>query len=179
VKTPLQQKRILAGQCPLCGKEAAPYRLCYDHRQEERLVRCLKRGEKYEYFNSEKRADGKRYWTVGKKADDPATREHMRKWSVPIILPETDRRGRPRLRGIPVDVEATLIAVVTRIGRPCTIEEISEAWGRLRDRRSSPLPSDLATIIAAKDKRERKMARRRKSLMTDDSRREESGAVKQ
>jgi hypothetical protein len=162
VKTPLQQQRILAGQCPLCGKEAAPFRLCYNHRQEARLVRCLKRGEKYEYFNSEKRADGKRWWTVGTKVHDPDTKREMSKWSIPIVLPETDRRGRPRLRGISVDIEATLVAIVTRIGRPCTIEEITKAWGRLRDRRSSPLASDLATIIAAKDKRERKLARRLK-----------------
>jgi hypothetical protein len=160
MKTPLQQQRILAGQCPLCGKEAAPYRLCYTHRQTLKLDRMLKRGEKHEYFNSEKRSDGKRYWTVGTKVDDPAVQERMAKWSTPWHLPETDRRGRPRLRGISVDVEATLVAVVTRIGRPCTLEEITEAWGRLRDRRTSPLPSDLATIIAAKDKRERKMARR-------------------
>ncbi len=160
MKTPLQQQRILAGQCPLCGKEAAPYRLCYTHRQTLKLARLLKRGERLEVFNSEKRSDGKLYWALGKKHGDAAASQQLDKWQTPWHLPETDRRGRPRLRGIPVDVEATLVAVVTRIGRPCTIEEITEAWGRLRDRRSSPLPSDLATIIAAKDKRERKMAKR-------------------
>lgn len=159
MKTPLQQQRILAGQCPLCGKEAAPYRLCWDHRQLARLDRVLKKGERYDFFNSEKRSDGKRYWTVGKKNDD-ATLALVSRWSTPIILPETDRRGRPRLRGISVDVEATLVAVIRRIGRPCTIEEISAAWGKLRDKRSSPLASDLATIIAAKDKRVKKMAKR-------------------
>jgi hypothetical protein len=156
----LQQDRILSGQCPLCGKEAAPYRLCWDHRQEARLVRCLKRGEKHAYFDSEKRADGKRYWTVGPKSDDPDTKRKMSKWSVPIVPSETDRRHRPRLRGISVDVEKTLVKVVEHIGRPCTIEEISSAWGKLRDRRSSPLATDLATIVAAQDKRERKMAKR-------------------
>jgi len=59
-----------------------------------------------------------------------------------------------------VDFEETLYKVIERIGRPCTIEEIQKAWGGLRSRRSSPLASDLATIIAAKDKRERKMAKR-------------------
>jgi hypothetical protein len=163
MKTPLQQQRILAGQCPLCGKEAAPYRLCYDHRQNARIDRMLKRAEKHEYFKSEKRING-RYWSLGPKVNDPAVRDYMGKWAIPYHLPETDRRGRPRLRGISVDVEETIIAVIGRIGRPCTIEEISEAWGRLRDRRSSPLPSDLATIIAAKDRRERKMAKRAKAL---------------
>ena len=160
MKTPLQQKRILAGQCPLCGKEAAPYRLCYTHRQTLKLERMLKRGERHEYFNSEKRSDGKRYWTKGAKIDDPATKEQMSKWATAWHLPDTDRRGRPRLRGISVDVEATLAAIITRIDRPCTIEEISEAWGKLRDRRTSPLASNLATIIAAKDKRANRMAKR-------------------
>lgn len=168
MKIPLQQQRILAGQCPLCGKEAAPYRLCYDHRQLGRLNRALKRGEKYEYFNSEKRSDGKLYWTIGAKNNDPGVRDRMGKWATPIILSETDGRGRPRLRGISVDVEATLIEVIRRIGRPCTIEEITGAWGRLRDRRSSPLPSDLATIIAAKDKRARKMQRRASAVSSQD-----------
>ena|SRR5882724_3867424 len=44
MKTPIQQQRILAGQCPLCGKEAAPFRLCYDHRQRSRMDRCIKKG---------------------------------------------------------------------------------------------------------------------------------------
>jgi hypothetical protein len=150
MKTPLQQKRILAWQCPLCGKEAAPWRLCYDHRLGVRLYNALRNGVR---VGSLKRDEQKRYF-IG----DPNAKG---RWgSAPIHVSETDKRGRPRLRGISVDVEATLVAIITRIGRPCTIEEISEAWGRLRDRRSSPLASDLATIIAAKDKRAAKMARR-------------------
>lgn len=164
MKTPLQQQRILAGQCPLCGKEAAPFRFCYDHRQKSRIERMLNRADKHGYFKSEKRADGHRYWHLGPNVDDPAVKEYMGKWAIPINLPETDRRGRPRLRGISVDVEATIVEVMKRIGRPCTVEEISAAWGKLRDRRSSPLVTDLASIVAAKDKRERKMARRAAAL---------------
>jgi hypothetical protein len=155
----IQQQRILAGQCPLCGKEAAPYRLCYSHRQQQRITRLLKRGERHGVIKSERRIDGA-YYSVGEKINDPEASRLWHRWGTEWNLPETDRRGRPRLRGVSVDVEATLVAVITRIGRPCSIEEITEAWGRLRDRRSSPLPSDLATIIAAKDKRERKLARR-------------------
>lgn len=121
----------------------------------------LKRGAKHDVLKSEKRSDGT-YWSVGPKIDDPEAKRLWYRWSTAWNLPETDRRGRPRLRGISVDVEATLVEVVRCIGRPCTIEEISEAWGRLRDNRSSPLPSDLATIIAAKDKREAKMRKRAK-----------------
>lgn len=159
MKTPLQQKRILAGQCPLCGKEAAPYRLCYDHRQRGRLDRMLKRGVKNDVLKSEKRIGGT-YFSVGAKIDDPEANRLWYRWGTAWNLPESDRRGRPRLRGISVDVDKTLIAIITRIGRPCTIEEISEAWGKLRDRRTTPLASDLATIIAAKDKRQAKMAKR-------------------
>lgn len=149
-RVPIQQKRILAGQCPLCGKEAAPWRLCYDHRLGARLYNTLRNGVR---VGALKRDEQKRYFM-----GDPDAKG---RWgSTPIHVPESDKRGRPRLRGISVDVEATLIAIITRIGRPCTIEEISEAWGKLRDKRSSPLASDLATIIAAEDKRKAKMAKR-------------------
>jgi len=167
MKTTLQQKRILAGKCPLCGKEAAPYRLCYDHRQGLRLTRVLKRGTRLGMFKAEQRIDGK-YYSLGAKNNDPAVRKEAHKWSTPLHLPETDRRSRPRLRGISVDIEETILAIMSRIGRPCTIEEITAAWGRLRDRRSAPLASDLATIIAAKDKRERKMAKRAAPILTED-----------
>lgn len=156
MKTPLQQKRILAGQCPLCGKEAAPYRLCYDHRFGQRLVRNLKKGVRVGAL----KIDLLKRYTI---ADDSKTQEWCKN-STKIVLPKSDRRGRPRLRGIQVDIEETLLKIIERIGRPCTIEEITAAWGRLRDRRSAPLASDLATIIAAKDKRERRMAKRASTL---------------
>ena len=151
-KQPISQTRILAGQCPLCGKEAAPYRLCYDHRQAARLGRCLAKGVR---VGSLLKTWDNRY-SINKTSPADAQKKWSRN-STKVILPETDRRARPRLRGTSVDVEETMLKIIERIGRPCTIEEISEAWGRLRDRRSSPLPSDLATIISAKDKRERKM----------------------
>jgi hypothetical protein len=152
MKTPIAHQRILAGQCPLCGKEAAPYRLCYDHRFRQRMDRALKKGVR---LGALKKDHLKRYF-IG---DESKSAEWV-KHGTPIHLPESDKRGRPRLRGIAVDVDATLIKVVEHIGRPCTIEEITAAWGRLRDRRSAPLATDLATIIAAQDKRARKMAKR-------------------
>lgn len=149
-KIPIARQRILAGQCPLCGKEAAPWRLCYEHRMHARIGNTLRNGIRVGAL----KMDAQKLVSLG----DPNAKG---RWgSTPIHVPETDRRGRPRLRGISVDVEATLVAIITRIGRPCSIEEISEAWGKLRDKRSSPLASDLATIIAAKDKREAKMKRR-------------------
>lgn len=152
MKTPISQTRILAGQCPLCGKEAAPYRLCYDHRFSARLNRSLKRGVRLGAL----KLDNLRRYSLGTGDKDGC----WGKWGTAIVIPESDKRGRPRLRGIQVDVEATLVKVIDRIGRPCTIKEITSAWGKLRDKRSQPLAADLATIISAQDKRERKMAKR-------------------
>jgi hypothetical protein len=152
MKVPIAQQRILAGQCPLCGKEAAPYRLCWDHRFDQRLRRSLKRGVRLGAL----KMDALKRYTVS----DGDKKGEWAKHATQVILPESDKRGRPRLRNISVDVEATLTKVIERIGRPCTIEEISAAWGRLRSKRSQPLAADLATIIAADDKRARKMAKR-------------------
>lgn len=148
--------RVAHGLCPQCGKEAAPYRLCWNCRTQGRVRRALKKAVRYGAV----RTDGKRYWS-GDKADDPAVRAQLRKWDTPFVLPESDGRGKPRVRGIRVDVEATLYKVIEFIGRPCTIEEIMAAWGRLRDKRTNPLPVDLGRIITAEDKRARKAARRR------------------
>lgn len=94
-------------------------------------------------------------WGRGKNINDNGL-----KWgTTPIVPSDTDGRGKPRLRGIRVDVDRTLIAVVRILGRPGTIEEIMAAWGRLRDKRSSPLASDLATIIKAADRRARRSAK--------------------
>ena len=151
--------RVANGLCPACGKEAAPYYLCWNCRGQKRLTRCLKRGENHGVFKSERRIDGS-YWSLGLKHDDPEAMKTTNKWSTPFILPESDGRGKPRLRGIRVDVEATLVKVIKFIGRPCSIDEITKAWGRLRAKRTDPLASDLGSIIQAADKRAAKNARR-------------------
>jgi hypothetical protein len=76
------------------------------------------------------------------------------------VLPESDGRGKPRIRGTRVDVDATLVEVIRFIGRPCTIEEIVAMWGKLRSRRESPLAHDLGRLVIAADKRARKAAKR-------------------
>lgn len=155
----LAQDRILRGQCPNDGKEAAPFRLCYDCRQSSRVRRALKKGAKYGVFKS--LGKGKHsLWMIGDKSNNPEALRKSNRNGTPFHLPDTDRRGRPRLRGITVDVEATLMQVVGHIGRPCTIEEITFAWGKLRDRRISPLPTDLARLIKAEDKRKRRAEKR-------------------
>lgn len=155
----IAQTRIEAGQCPQCGKEAAPYRLCYDCRQVGRIGRALRRGEGLGVF---RRAFGN-VWILGDKVNDQAANARMKKWSTSIIPDENDKRFRPRLRGAAIDVEATLVKIIERIGRPCTIEEISMAWGKLRARRSDPLDADLSRIIVAADRRAAKNMRRARS----------------
>ena len=155
----IQQERVAKGQCPNDGKEAAPYRLCWDCRQTLRLTRALKRSEKYGVVKSEKRLDGT-YWSLGPKANDPEAQAQVRKWDQPFIPPEDDKRYRPRLQGVAVDIGATFIAIMECIGRPATETELSQAWGKLRDRRTSPLPTDLARLIKADEKRQRKFAKR-------------------
>jgi hypothetical protein len=151
----LSDDRIAKGQCPRCGKEAAPYYLCYECRSRLRFARNINRGAKVGALVKEKRIEGT-YFSLPKNPPLKTAR-----WgSTPIHLPESDRRGHPRLRGTRVDVEATIIEVIRNIGRPCSIKEIESAWGRLRAKRSDPLPYDLSRIIVAADKRVRKMAKR-------------------
>ena len=148
------RERVANGQCPRCGEEAAPYYLCHKHRQEGRIIRALNRGAKVGFLTKEKIGRDV-YFNLG---DQTVTA----KWgSTPISgLPDSDKRSRPRLRGVRVDVEQTLLNVIRFIGRPCTLEEIQAAWGRLRDRRDSPLPNDLGRLIAAEDRRAARNARR-------------------
>lgn len=150
--------RVAHGLCPQCGGEAAPYRLCYSCRLKGRLDRSLKKGTRTGALSVLGAGRGALY-NINKNAPPDADR-NWGKHGTLINLPESDGRSRPRLRGIRVDVEATLVKVMEFIGRPATIDEITQAWGRLRDRRSAPLASDLGRIIAAADKRARKAAKR-------------------
>lgn len=151
-KRNVKRERIARGQCPNCGKEAAPYYLCHDCRLKGKIVRVLNRGAAVGGFKKERRGR-ESWWSMG---DDKLL--GTLKWRPDPK--EGDGRLAPRLRGIRIDVEATLVEVIRRIGRPCTLEEILAAWGRLRERRTAPLASDLACIIAAADKRKRRAEKR-------------------
>lgn len=155
--------RVANGLCPNCGKEAAPYRLCFDCRQSVRFTRALKRGARHgvlQFMGGGTRLTKNTLIWKGDKFDDQAAKKAWHKWSVPMVPREDDGRARPRIRGIRIDVEATLIKVVEFIGRPATIDEILTAWGRLRGKRNAPLPNDISRIIVAADKRARKAAKR-------------------
>lgn len=148
------QERISKGLCPQCGGEAAPYRLCFACRQKLRLNRCIGRGVKTGVVLVTGNGRNATY-TLNPMKPTQGDRE-WNKWATQGKPPEDDGRFKPRLRGVRVDVEGMLVAIIEQIGRGCTIEEIAEAWGHLRAKRDAPLPMDLARVISAKDKRERK-----------------------
>jgi len=155
VANQLAEERIARGQCPECGKEAAPFRLCFDCRQIQRIRRSAKRLAKDGQITITKRGKHLLYHSiqgVNKPVDE--------RWATSWNPPEDDLRFRPKLRGTRVDVDRTLIEVMKHIGRPCTIEEIMAGWGKLRAKRSAPLAADLARIVAAEDKRKSRNAKR-------------------
>ncbi len=155
--TPLQKQRIEKGQCPNCGNEAAPYRLCWKCRKLGQIRRACIRLEQDGHIRAVKEGGKYHYWFRPEAKDKPVDN----RWATLFDGdPEKDRRLQPRLRGIRVNVEATLIEVMKVIGRPCTLEEIMAGWGRLRAKRDAPLANDLARIIAAEDKRRRRAEKR-------------------
>lgn len=149
-------ERIAKGQCPTCGKEAAPYLLCWSCRLRPRVDRAMARGVK---TGAVVQLPGD-FFGLPKGGADPKADREWEKWSTPIVLDENDGRGKPRLRGIRVDVGATLLEVMRHIGRPAHMEEILAAWGRLRSKRTDPLAGDLGRLIVADEKRARKLAKR-------------------
>ena len=119
-KRTVQQERIANGLCPRCGEEAAPYRLCYKHRFEAKLVRGLKRMASVNSITVQK-IGGKLYYSPGSRPDA----YKALRWSEPKS--EADGRYRPRIGRVPVDVEKTIIRIIEQTGRPCTFEEIMAA----------------------------------------------------
>lgn len=148
----VRRDRIAKGQCPNCGKEAAPFYLCGECRFKGKVVRGLDRGAKYGGFTRERRKDGVYYGLGDSRAWDAI------KWRAEAK--DGDKRLSPRLRGTRVDVERTLVEIIRYAGKPCTLEEIKAAWGRLRAKRDTPLAADLARIIVAEDRRKAKAAKR-------------------
>ena len=156
--TEKQQERINKGLCPRCGKEAAPYYLCDHCRRGNSIVRVLNRLEKHDFARS-RREGRNRLWFQGSNDGDAG--------DIGGIYPtwgegkgENDKRLRPKLGGIPVDVEQTLIEIFRAEDRGLTMEEIYMAWGKLRLRKGrDSAAADMRAIIMAERKRERKRAR--------------------
>lgn len=148
----LHRDRISRGLCPNCGGEAAPYYLCWKCRAVAKIGRILRRAEKAGGVNADRSAR-KTLWrmksadawdTIAWRADPKAG----------------DGRLKPRMRGIPVDVENTLRQILVDADRGLTEADVFAAWGKLRAKREAPLHADMSRIIAAQRKREAKMARR-------------------
>ena len=149
----VQQERVAKGLCPTCGKEAAPYYLCADHRLTGKIERILRRVHAAGGVTREKRGV-KAYWSMGDREawDRLAWRPDPK---------DGDKRLRPRIRGVPVDVEATVIEIMRSLDRPCTTEEIVAAWGRLRtERQHATVAGDVAALIEAQRRREARNAKR-------------------
>ena len=154
----LAQQRLAAGHCPQCGKDAAPYRLCRRCRSTAQIRRLARRGAECGALRYETDPADRRKKLVSlkdkSKADDFC---FASPGLAGRIDPEHDRRYRPRIRGVPVDVLKQTIAILEARGMPMHEDEIAAAWGRLRvrpDRES--IASDLVKIIAADSKRRRK-----------------------
>lgn len=149
----LRRHRLAHGLCPTCGKEAAPYYLCSEHRQLLWLDRVLSRFAAAGKFKREK-IGGRVHWSLG---PNPDAGEDIQ-WREPK---DGDRRFGPRLGRVPVDVEATLAALLRDMGRPASLDEIMAAWGKLREKRkTASLAGDMRALIEAQRRRDERNARR-------------------
>ena len=153
----LSQQRVAKGLCPKCGAEAAPYYLC---------DRCHFRGQLHRFL-----ASGRKQGLVEQLVDPDDRRKRRFRATGPGIVHKMSYNGldpgdrsAPRLKRIPVDVERELAAILEQAGKPLDVDEIVEAWGRLRVRNQKrqriSVASDLAYIIESRRRRSEKLARR-------------------
>jgi hypothetical protein len=149
----LTQARLAKGLCPLCGMDAAPYRLCARHRQIGLIRRVANRLHTRGYLQKEKK--GRENW-YHKESHAPALEESVYKEAGP-----GDGRLKPRLNHVPIDIEQELKALFVKMaGTPITEEEIIGAWQRLRLRKGRiSVAHDMATLILAHRKREKRSVR--------------------
>jgi len=150
-----RQHRIDHGMCPQCGREAAPYYLCYDCRSVSSLRRTLNRMHEHGALRRE-RSGRSNLWSIGER--DNLDELDIR-GTLLIGIKEGDGRLRPRMGKRPVDLDETLFSIFRDAGKPLTEDEVVFAWGRLRSKRKGSLASDMAAIIAAERRRERRRLR--------------------
>lgn len=149
----LRKERATKGLCPYCGKDAAPYYRCQDCHQLEQVRKAIRNGLRAGAFRQERCSKDRRQkkvWLV--PGADRSWTERDRSLSF-------GERDRPRLKGVPVDVERELYGILERAGRGLTEQDLIEAWAKLRPRPNrQSIAGDLAKIIVAGDKRARKAA---------------------
>lgn len=145
--------RIDHGMCPECGKEAAPYYLCFECRKLGSMRRMLTRMADLGIIEKIKRHKGRfdafKSVESGKRVANFAWNQTL--WD----MPAEDARRKPRINRRPIDLDETLFGIFREAGHPLQMEEIYEAWGRLRSKRKhGTLAGDMAAIIAARRRRE-------------------------
>ena len=151
--------RVDHGLCPECGREAAPYYLCPEHRQIGAITRMMKRMAKRGIVKEEKEG-GRLYWRIppgwnGPSAADFNWRDNM------FSMAKDDARLKPRMAKRPIDLDDTLVEIFRDAGRPLQMHEIMAAWGKLRSqRKTSCLAGDMTAIISAQRRRELRNAKR-------------------
>ena len=152
-----KQFRVDHGMCPECGREAAPYYLCGQHRTLGAMTRMLNRMANRRTIKKEKvgRAN---HWSILKGGAEVADFQ----WAKSAFEMEaSDKRLRPRLNRRPVDLDETLHEIFITAGKPLLMEEIYAAWGKLRSKRkSASLAGDMAAIIQAERRRAERNAKR-------------------
>jgi hypothetical protein len=165
----LSEDRLAKGLCPRCGADAAPYRLCARCREMDALGRLLNRGVECGYLRAEMEGTRKFYAIADESKRDA--------WRYTFASDGEkgydDKRYRPRIGRVPVDVEAELINIFREAGRYLSIEEVMAAWGKLRaGRQRASIARDMAAIVRAQDRRERRASKRvelarRQGLLTE------------
>lgn len=156
--TKSKQYRIDHGLCPTCGKEAAPYYLCWDHRSIRSLTNVLNKGVGLGIFEAEKKNGRNTYFRRGPRIYDPNV--HLTGTYLWDMDPD-DKRLRPRMGRRPIDLDETLIGIFETAGKPLTMDEIMFAWGSLRNRRkTASLAGDMTAIVLAQRKRDERAAKR-------------------
>lgn len=155
------RERLDNGLCPQCGEEAAPFYLCYMCRQKRRFMRAIDRMIVTGSLTSDTGDNrGKLRVNEAVPLDD--------RWATNIVPPESDRRFRPRIGGIPVNVEAQIWKLCESFDREFSIDDVVRAWGRLRGekRKRGSAAADVRAILAAEEKRRRR-AEKHRALHSD------------
>lgn len=150
--------RIRKGLCPKCGEEAAPYYYCDRCRLRQKVSRLLNKGAKSGCL-SKAQFDGDKRQNVWKLID----KSKIDEFSYNEVMPG-DKRLQPRRNGIPIEDEEIENALIRAIGTSesgIKVEELNEAWGKMRLRKGrSSAADDLVRIVIAARKRKARLAKR-------------------
>jgi hypothetical protein len=149
----IRKDRAAKGLCPDCGGEAAPYYLCDRCHTTRQVRRFLVKAESAGAVDLYRERGVRMVRSVG------GAREWEAACSLRPNALDLGERGAPRMRGVPVDIQTELLRILSRAGRPVTVEEIAETWVRLRRRPDRSATAGVKALIDAEDKRARKRAR--------------------